>query len=258
MAEEHKSKTKAVILQELESIKGLLLEDDDIPLLQEVIDTAEEQTGAEDTLDGDDLAELQLAYRDLLQARDMSHDVPTLEEQEEQEPPILHDIEAPAKDEQAGLEEYQPEDSPAKELSPREEVQTSLFDMDSPLADQAPAKEPSPGLKRPSVTKASGENPFLPAHIRERLHGNRPPPLFEPVPPAFKPKPTPEAPPTVTPVAPTQNPNLTQLVEDVVASVLPEAEATLRRKLSELSAEQLHQMLENARSEDEPDSDNEF
>jgi hypothetical protein len=31
---------------------------------------------------------------------------------------------------------------------------------------------------RPSLAKATGENPFLPAHIRSRLHGNNPPPLF--------------------------------------------------------------------------------
>jgi hypothetical protein len=34
-------------------------------------------------------------------------------------------------------------------------------------------------VNRNSLAKATGENPFLPEHIRARLHGNNPPPLFE-------------------------------------------------------------------------------
>jgi hypothetical protein len=239
MAEQNKSKTKAVILRELESIKGLLLDDDDIPLLQEVIDHAEEETGTQATLDGDDLAELQQAYRDLLQAREMDEEIPTLEEEE---PPSLPDIE-----EQLPSPQTQPKrEDTANEKASRKEVQTSLFDMDSPLADKATAQEPA--QKRNSVTKASGENPFLPAHIRERLHGNRPPPLFEPAPPALKTKPAPE-----TSSPPTRTPDRAHLVEEVVASILPEVEAKLRRKLLEMDADQLRQMLEEAPRNDELD-----
>src|SRR5690625_828651 len=89
MSDQDKRKTKTVILRELEAIKGLL-DDDEIPLLQEVINSAEEETGSEQTLDGDDLAELQQAYRDLLQARGMEPEGAS----EDLEPPILHDIEA--------------------------------------------------------------------------------------------------------------------------------------------------------------------
>src|SRR5690606_25095963 len=33
--------------------------------------------------------------------------------------------------------------------------------------------------QRPALVRAAGENPFLPEHIRARLHGNNPPPLFD-------------------------------------------------------------------------------
>src|SRR5690625_7426069 len=68
MSDQDKRKTKTVILRELEAVKGLL-DDDEIPLLQEVINSAEEETGSEQTLDGDDLPEPQQADRDLRQAR---------------------------------------------------------------------------------------------------------------------------------------------------------------------------------------------
>ncbi|RZA01563.1 MAG: hypothetical protein EOO68_10300, partial [Moraxellaceae bacterium] len=44
-----KIKTKAAMLNELESIKGLLLEEDDIPILQEVIEQ-QTQSSTEETV----------------------------------------------------------------------------------------------------------------------------------------------------------------------------------------------------------------
>lgn len=216
MAQQDKRKTKTVILRELESIKGLL-DDDDIPLLQEVIDSAEEEADSQETLDGDDLAELQQAYRDLLQARGMEPEWPV----EDEEPPILNEIEAA------------PADKLAPVRAPWDEAQTSLFDTDNGPSESAPAT-----TRRNSVTKASGENPFLPAHIRERLHGNRPPPLFEPVAPAGKSKSAPKA---TEPDAP--NTDRMQLVEEVVDSLLPQVRARLRDALLEMDAEQLHRLL---------------
>src|SRR5690606_7272480 len=132
MAEQQKNKTKAAILQELESIKGLLLEEEDIPLLQEVIDTAEEQADTDEALGEDDLAELQQAYRDLLQARETSED--------------------------------QDSSTPEPEPKAKTEVQVSLFDAEPspPERDTPPADQSESSPRRASVTKASGENPFLP------------------------------------------------------------------------------------------------
>ena len=212
MSDQDKRKTKTVILRELEAIKGLL-DDDEIPLLQEVINSAEEETGSEQTLDGDDLAELQQAYRDLLQARGVEPEGSS----EDLEPPILHDIEtAPA---------APPIPATAPITEPWEEVQTSLFDTDN-----APSEPASPANRRNNVTKASGENPFLPAHIRKRLHGNKPPPLFEPVTPASASKASPSA-------------TRAQLVEEVVNSLLPQVRRKLRDALLEMDAEQLRELL---------------
>lgn len=223
MSDQDKRKTKTVILRELEAIKGLL-DDDEIPLLQEVINSAEEETGSEQTLDGDDLAELQQAYRDLLQARGMEPEGAS----EDLEPPILHDIEAapngghPSND---NHEYNQKEAATAPIKEPWEEVQTSLFDTDN-----APSEPASPANRRNNVTKASGENPFLPAHIRKRLHGNKPPPLFEPVTPASASKASPSA-------------TRAQLVEEVVNSLLPQVRRKLRDALLEMDAEQLRELL---------------
>ena len=238
MSDQEKRKTKTVILRELESIKGLL-DDDDIPLLQEVIDSAEEEADSQETLDGEDLAELQQAYRDLLQARGLEPEWPI----ENEEPPMLHEIEA------------EPVDNPAPENGqttpihatpieePWQEVQTSLFDLDNEPSESAHGT-----TRRNSITKASGENPFLPAHIRERLHGNRPPPLFEPVAPTGKSN---TASKTTESVAP--YPDRMQLIEEVVNSLLPQVRIKLRDALLEMDAEQLSQFLSDDSASHKPE-----
>ena len=64
---DNKGKTKAAILHELESIKGLLLEDDEIPILQETI--ADSEPGSSRPLPKHDLDEL----HDVFQA--LSHNI---------------------------------------------------------------------------------------------------------------------------------------------------------------------------------------
>lgn len=236
MAEQDKGKTKTVILRELESIKGLL-DDDEIPLLQEVIDSAEEEVDSEETLDGDDLAELQQAYRDLLQARGLDPELSV----EDGEPPILHEIETEPADSRPPQGNQAPaSESTAKE--PWEEVQTSLFETD--IEPKEPASETT---RRNSVTKASGENPFLPAHIRERLHGNRPPPLFEPVPAAGTRTRAPEITGSVARI-----PDRIQLIEEVVNSLLPQVRSKLRDALLDMDAEQLRQLLNDESARHKP------
>lgn len=44
------NKTKAEILQELESIKGLLLEEDDIPILQAIDQSVQEESPAPESI----------------------------------------------------------------------------------------------------------------------------------------------------------------------------------------------------------------
>lgn len=227
MAEQQKGKTKAAILQELESIKGLLLEEDDIPLLQEVIDNAEDHIGDQDSLGNRDLEELQQTYRDLLLARE------TLEDQ------------------------------PKKSSGKKPEVQTSLFDVGTSLPDpDEPESRPTAAQRRTSVTKASGENPFLPAHIRERLHGNRPPPMFEPLSPyqpaevsvpesqahqesheGQKNRGSTERDITSEKLAYAQEKTgRTQLIDSLIADLMPDLEAELRLRLMAMTEEELQKL----------------
>lgn len=149
---ERKGDTKDTLLEELESIKGLLLEEDDIPVLSEIIEAIE---------------------------------------------PL-------------------PADTPR---------QPSLFNTTNT------GRTPSRTQRPASITKASGENPFLPAHIRARLQGNRPPPLVD----ELTADPTPEPEPT----------ELTRdtLVQEIIDTCLPELEAKLRARLQALTDEQLLALL---------------
>lgn len=165
--------TKDTLLEELESIKGLLLEpEDDIPVLHEVIESIE----------------------------------------------------------------------PLEQGAPR---QSSLF------TTNIPAGRTAPHPRRPAPTKASGENPFLPAHIRARLHGNRPPPGFDSESssaPAHDAAPTPDKTPvpdkTESLNRSAADINREQLVNELLSELQPLLEAQLRDKLNSLSREQLHQLMD--------------
>jgi hypothetical protein len=92
-----------------------------------------------------------------------------------------------------------------------------------------------PQYSRPQP-KATGENPFLPQHIRERLHGNNPPPLFEY-----------EAAKKIinaTKNTPTQfNKPRKHLVDEVIKSLMPQIESELRHRLFAMSVEELEKIL---------------
>lgn len=99
----------------------------------------------------------------------------------------------------------------------------------TPLGPSA-TERPS-ARRRPSTpARASGDNPFLPEHIRARLHGNRPPPGVRTPEPA--PQPAPEA-----------EPSRTELIDEVIEASLPELRERLRGRLSALTDEQLRALL---------------
>lgn len=141
--------------------------------------------------------------------------------------------------------------------------QQSLFD-----GPAKPSHHSSISPRPAQVTKASGENPFLPQHIRERLRGNQPLPKGEFIQPATPPahldlsdlpkpedaKPDvstaevatevdipetpaePEASPATTDPEPAAQPALSndevmQLVDELVAEHLPKIEQQLREQL---------------------------
>ncbi len=204
MAKTHKTKTE--MLQELESIKGLLLENDDIPLLQEV---------------------------------DISHQpAPSTS-------PLVPAPNAPQPEPHANPLNVNPLNA-----NPLSHTQTSLFD-DEPSSDTninaststydlstQKTQDHKSGATARQPVKASGENPFLPQHIRERLHGNNPPPLFANV--------TARKIMNATKGIPPKNQRPRQhLIDEVITSMLPQIESELRHRLFAMSTDELENLLKN-------------
>lgn len=203
-----KTKTKAAMLLELESIKGLLLDEDDIPILQEIMPVVTAtHVPKESAVQPNPIALLTSDQQDFFST------------------PAISDI-AP-------------------------QLQNTLDDLDAAIENNIsnrPSHEKNKNLiNRPTLAKASGENPFLPEHIRSRLHGNNPPPLF-----AFE---------TAQKIArsnrPTQllgntqnNALLTkpvthqqELINELIESILPELERELRERLEMMSKEMLEILI---------------
>lgn len=171
-------KTKAEMLQELESLKGLLLEDEDIPILQ---------------LEDDEMAQPIATHPSVLPGQGSLFDEPA-----------------------------RPSSSTAKNIPP---------------INVPPAKPMTTGVTTSRIpVKPSGENPFLPQHIRQRLHGNNPPPLFEYE--AIKKINTA----TRQLQAKTGSPRQ-QLIEDVITGLMPQIETEIRHRLFAMSTEELEQLL---------------
>lgn len=172
------NKTKAEILQELESIKGLLLEEDDIPILQAIDQSVRDESPAPESIQVNN-------------------------------PSVLPG-------------------------------QTSLFGDDPAQERQQPFMQANP-LQTPQNTtrplaKASGENPFLPQHIRERLHGNNPPPLFEY-------ETAKKILNSTKHIAHKINKPRQALVDEVLGSLMPLIERELRHRLFAMSVEDLEKLL---------------
>jgi hypothetical protein len=153
-----KTKTKAAMLNELESIKGLLLEEDDIPILQEIdateTHTTEAQLDASFTPDQNTHTETRLSEQSTTRI--------IVEEQQDF-------FGSPTSSNKA---------HPIESAS---ELLDTINELEKHTAEVTAHKLTNDlhrNSVRPNLAKATGENPFLPAHIRSRLHGNNPPPLF--------------------------------------------------------------------------------
>lgn len=195
------NKTKAEILQELESIKGLLLEEDDIPILQDTEIIAEEPTGKP--------ASPYSRHESVLPGQGS-----LFEEAVARSP-------APT--------DFARSTSPTRAMPTQGDAETKRQGFASPI------NTPGSQHPRPQV-KPTGENPFLPQHIRERLHGNNPPPLFEyeaarKIINATKTT-------QFQPAKPRK-----QLVDEVIKSLMPQIESELRHRLFAMSVEDLERIL---------------
>jgi hypothetical protein len=222
-----KSKSKAAMLLELESIKGLLRdEDDDIPILQEIPEHV-----AQDHYTSDH------------HKQETEH----------------HQTTSPAKtrgEQRDFFNSSSMQDSAAKLLD-------SLSDFEK-TTQSVTATKTATVPKQTPLAKANGENPFLPEHIRSRLHGNNPPPLFEieaarKIATTSKPKtllgsthvgdsyplPSSLSAPAPTP-APVPKLNMSQhaMIEDIVDNLLPVLEKELRERLEFMTKEMLEDLLE--------------
>ncbi len=101
------------------------------------------------------------------------------------------------------------------------ESQQALFSLHGYDADIPQSKTNA----QTTTIKAVGENPFLPQHIRERLKGNR----------------AAEFAPNATDPIDSQS----ALIEELINSVMPQLEAQLRLKLTNMTDEQLQQLLQS-------------
>lgn len=203
------NKTKAEILQELESIKGLLLEEDDIPILQDAEILEEIEIGEETEITED--AELAIA-------------------------PFVSRNESVLPGQGSLFEEISTR--PVTEhlqtsLIPKVTATTEAKSKRNSFSSSISSANPT---QNPRQIKAVGENPFLPQHIRERLHGNNPPPLFE--------------------YETLKKPNLMrrnfssallkprkQLIDEVITSLMPQIENELRHRLFAMSVDDLEKIM---------------
>lgn len=237
MADKHK--TKAEILQELESIKGLLLEEDDIPILQETepYEWHPEPISKEASIQKEAPPQEQPLQQEPPQVS-LPDEEPVYRQHESVLPGqgSLFD-EAPA-NQTPSIPDSTPSSSSAfsqtaaSHLSSTQEQKKPGFAANLPPLHSAPKPSSAPR----SLAKASGENPFLPQHIRERLHGNNPPPLFEyetakKIVSATK------------HIAHKVNKPRQHLVDEVIHAVMPQIESELRQRLFAMSVEELEKLL---------------
>lgn len=287
------TKTKAAMLLELESIKGLLLEEDDIPILQEVedaeafdsqhfdlelrhtnnsdVDSVAINTGAFDEEDFDEHA-LDDVYENSrldkgLSITDLSSSTtftaqPSYSSFQEtfsnKQSSQFTNTETPKPAPRVIVEEQQDFfDSPkptaskpeAQSIEPEKDLLNTIDELEKHAAEVTANKFAQDAHKtntRPSLAKATGENPFLPAHIRSRLHGNNPPPLFAQeaakkiasttIPSRLLGNTYGAAP--VSKTAGLRN----ALIDSVIEKFMPEIEKELREKLQTLTKEQLEDL----------------
>ncbi|WP_323815485.1 hypothetical protein [Cellvibrio sp. NN19] len=211
------NKTKAEILQELESIKGLLLEEDHIPILQDMESRLDAQLERFSDAQTDD---------------------------DHIEPPVLTNRHESVLPGQGSLfdESSSPIAKIVDQLNIKPVAPAAAAAPNTPNPYRVPTQPQSQPQPQPLTTenrplaKASGENPFLPQHIRERLHGNNPPPLFEY-------ETAKKIINSTKNIAHKTNKPRQYLVEEVMLSIMPQLERELRQRLFAMSVEDLEKLL---------------
>ncbi len=217
---DNKKKTRSELLRELESIKGLLGEEQDIPILQEIFAPEPEPAGTTgesrspaDSLKREELAALKSAYQSLL--ADAEHFA------ESDDGDIGSEtLSAPSRP--STNHAANPRPAPSQTTGSASKVlpgQQSLFGSDRE--------------KQQALLSSYGENPFLPQHIRARLRGNRP-----------EASDTQNASTASQQTAPGTTPQSRDtLINDLVQQVMPQLEQRLRDQLQRMSADEIKALL---------------
>lgn len=226
------NKTKAEILQELESIKGLLLEEDDIPILQDMEDEDEildEEFHSEPPI-------LFSRHESVLPGQGSLFDeLNPLKISSSLEDRITLDGHTPAVTSIAQQLQQNISAAPASQETKKPGFASHLS-SDTPYTTTHSNHTTSVHQSQRTLAKASGENPFLPQHIRERLHGNNPPPLFEY-------ETAKKIISSTKNIANKTNKPRQYLVEEVMLSMMPQIERELRHRLFAMSVEDLEKLL---------------
>jgi len=263
---ENKAKTKSAMLNELESIKGLLLEDDDIPILQEVIDQQAEAdtsgfySSGFDSSGFDNEESLDFDKEEIagVKTQDAGFKTTNADFDEElhfDEPSLTEagmsanaDIELANKSAARVIVEQQQDFfSSIHDADTAEELLDSLDDLEQKTSRITAHKSQADNFKshRPQLAKPLGENPFLPQHIRERLHGNNPPPLFASEAArkiAITSRPVTQLGSTQSRFSNRTNNPQQDLIDSILAKVMPEIEKELRQRLESMSRSMLDEL----------------
>ncbi len=153
----------------------------------------------------------------------LDDDIPTLEEV------VVEDANPGERTTPGATQKYRPEGRDMRALEEAAEALRREPDGEKPRATQ-PSLFESPGANgSPVLGRGRGENPFLPQHIRERLASNRPPRSNQQAPQA-KPEPSPV-------------PSRRQLIDELLDTFVPELTSGLRKRLEQLTDEQLQALL---------------
>jgi hypothetical protein len=221
------TKTKAAMLNELESIKGLLLEEDDIPILQEEV--LEQQAQPAPVIARPQEPEAKMTVQSKAAARTI------FEEQQDFFNSQSHN-------------DHQAATAAAMELVESELLDT-LSELEKHTAEVTagkPIKESHKhSFERPNLAKATGENPFLPEHIRARLHGNNPPPLFANVTArkiANSSVPSRQLGNTFTVASSAKSNHQQDIIDSIIEKMMPEIEHELRSRLELMSKNLLDEL----------------
>lgn len=231
------TKTKAAMLNELESIKGLLLEEDDIPILQEVIEQQAEPTPTVSEAIVQHPETHMTAQNNALQNNTSPNNAAPAKTIFEEQQDFFHSASnSNLSDHRAAT--FEREHSNSELLDTLSELEKHTAEVTAGKLARDTNKH---SFERPNLAKATGENPFLPEHIRARLHGNNPPPLFANITArkiSTTSVPSRQLGNTFTVASTAKSNHQHDIIESIIEKMMPEIEKELRARL-----ELMHQDL---------------